>query len=420
MTAARARVLTLLADGLAHGKSETAQEAGVSPGVVDGLIDEGTLETLVLPPAPLALAPDPDYLAPDFTPAQAAAAAALRATIASGGYSVTLIDGVTGSGKTQVYFEAVAETVRGGRQADPDASRAHRPGARRFAERFGRGQPNGIRSSPAQAARTAATVAAGDVSVIVGARSALFPATQNLSLIVVDEELIRLQAGEGCATMPATWRWCAAILPDSVMLASATPSVATEVNARAPASTPASAGTFRRGASAGDRDDRSAREARRPGAVAPILPAVRTRSSAASRRSCSSIERLCAADAAANAGFAQPVELRRLAGHRFKRRLVCHHCDYSLRRRSNVRNAGHARACGLRAGVGGSREEAGRCFPRPHPGAFQRASWHRSSACARAGEIEQAGSTSSSVRNSSPRGILSQAQPGRHRGCWSA
>ncbi len=110
-------MLALLADGLARGKSEAAHEAGVSAGVIDGLVDEGTLESLVLPPEPVARAPDPDFSAPDFTPAQRAAADALRASAATGGYGVTLLDGVTGSGKTQVYFEAVAEIVRRGKQA---------------------------------------------------------------------------------------------------------------------------------------------------------------------------------------------------------------------------------------------------------------------------------------------------------------
>ncbi len=116
ITPARARVLELLADGQARGKSETAEAAGVSVGVVDGLIDEGTLETLVLPPDAVALPPDPDFRPPDFSPAQDDAAQSLRATIREGGFSVTLIDGVTGSGKTEVYFEAIAETVRAGRQ----------------------------------------------------------------------------------------------------------------------------------------------------------------------------------------------------------------------------------------------------------------------------------------------------------------
>ena len=104
MTAARSRVLALLADGLARGKSEVAEEAGVSAGVVDGLVDEGTLETLVLPPDPVARTPDPDFRRPTSTPAQRAAADALRAAVAKGGYGVTLLDGVTGSGKTRGLF----------------------------------------------------------------------------------------------------------------------------------------------------------------------------------------------------------------------------------------------------------------------------------------------------------------------------
>src|SRR5579863_7995754 len=100
MTAARGRVLALLADGITRGKSEAAREAGVSGGVIDGLIDEGTLATVVLPPEPVAEKPDPDFALPEFTPDQGAAAAALKATSAEGGYAVTLIDGVTGSGKT--------------------------------------------------------------------------------------------------------------------------------------------------------------------------------------------------------------------------------------------------------------------------------------------------------------------------------
>ena len=61
MTAARMRVLHLLGEGLARSKSEAAQEAGVSVGVIDGLIDAGTLETVVLPPEPVAPQPDPDF-----------------------------------------------------------------------------------------------------------------------------------------------------------------------------------------------------------------------------------------------------------------------------------------------------------------------------------------------------------------------
>jgi len=96
MTAARQRVLALLADGLVRSKSEAAHEAGVSAGVVDGLIDEGTLETLIMPPEPVARPPDPDHASPEFTPAQRAAANTLRLSVAHGGFGVALIDGVTG------------------------------------------------------------------------------------------------------------------------------------------------------------------------------------------------------------------------------------------------------------------------------------------------------------------------------------
>src|ERR1700691_5866145 len=76
LTAARQRVLALLADGMVRGKSEAAREAGVSAGVVDGLIDEGTLETIVLPPEPVAQKPDSDFVQSEFTLDQSAAAAA--------------------------------------------------------------------------------------------------------------------------------------------------------------------------------------------------------------------------------------------------------------------------------------------------------------------------------------------------------
>src|SRR5262249_40101961 len=115
MTAARHRVLSLLGDGLVRAKAEVSELAGVSPGVIDGLIDEGTLEALPLPPEKVASPPDPGFAVPDFTEAQRSAAAKLREAVAASGYSVSLVDGVTGSGKTEVYFEAVAEAVTRGK-----------------------------------------------------------------------------------------------------------------------------------------------------------------------------------------------------------------------------------------------------------------------------------------------------------------
>ena len=191
MTPARMRALRLFADGLTRAKGDAAREAGVSAGVIDGLIDEGALVTVVLPPEPVASAPDPDFRKPDFVLTQLAAADALRTTVDQGGYTVTLLDGVTGSGKTEVYFEAVAENIRKKRQTlilMPEIALTGQS-LDRFTERFGT-RPAEWHSQlrPRTRARTWAAVAANEVSVVVGARSALFLPYADLGLIIVDEE----------------------------------------------------------------------------------------------------------------------------------------------------------------------------------------------------------------------------------------
>src|SRR6201987_6103636 len=237
MTTARQRGLALLADGLARGKRDVAEAAGVSPGVIDALVDEGTLESVVLPPDPVARRPDPDFSPPDFTPAQRQAAETLRVTVAAGGYGVTLLDGVTGAGKTQVYFEAVAEIVRRGKQAlvlVPEIALTAQF-LDRFAERFGV-RPAEWHSQLSQRlrARTWNAVATGELSVIVGARSALFLPYADLGLIVVDEEHDQAYKQEDGthyhARDMAVVRAHIAKIP--IVLASATPSVETEVDAR--------------------------------------------------------------------------------------------------------------------------------------------------------------------------------------------
>ena len=237
MTPARARALQLFADGLMRSKGEAAQEAGVSAGVIDGLIDEGTLETVVLPPEPVAQPPDPDFAKPDFVLTQLAAADALRTTVDQGGYTVTLLDGVTGSGKTEVYFEGVAENIRRKRQSlilMPEIALTAQF-LDRFAERFGT-RPAEWHSqlSPRTRARTWAAVAANEVQVVVGARSALFLPYADLGLIVVDEEHDPAYKQEDGAHYHArdmaVVRGAIAKIP--VVLASATPSVESEVNAR--------------------------------------------------------------------------------------------------------------------------------------------------------------------------------------------
>ena len=237
MTAARGRALALIGDGMVRGKSDAAREAGVSVGVIDGLIDEGTFETLVLPPEPVAEKPDPDFARTDFTGDQKAAAAELKAMVAAGVYSVTLLDGVTGSGKTEVYFEAVADTIRNGRQSlilMPEIALTAQF-LDRFTARFGT-RPAEWHSelSPRKRARTWRAVADGEVSVVVGARSALFLPYADLGLIVVDEEHDQAYKQEDGvryhARDMAVVRCHIARIP--AVLSSATPSLETEVNAR--------------------------------------------------------------------------------------------------------------------------------------------------------------------------------------------
>jgi primosomal protein N' (replication factor Y) len=237
MTKARQRVVTLLADGMVRGKGEAGREAGVSVGVINGLIDDGALETVVLPPEPVAAKPDPDFARPEFTSAQRTAVAALKETLAAGGYSATLLDGVTGSGKTEVYFEAVADTIRAGRQSlilMPEIALTAQF-LDRFAARFGvRPVEWHSELSPRLRARTWRVVADGDVSVVVGARSALFLPYADLGLIVVDEEHDPAYKQEDGvryhARDMAVVRGHIARIP--VILSSATPSIETEVNAR--------------------------------------------------------------------------------------------------------------------------------------------------------------------------------------------
>src|SRR3954469_17526635 len=237
MTAARARVLRALADGFTHAKGDAAREAGVSAGVIDGLIDEGSLETVVLPPEPLMRAPDPDFRKPEFSLGQLAAADALRLTVDQGGYTVSLLDGVTGSGKTEVYFEAVAENIRRGHQTlilMPEI--ALTAGfLDRFSARFGvRPAEWHSQLPPRRRARTWEAVAQKEVPVIVGARSALFLPYADLGLIVVDEEHDPAYKQEDGvhyhARDMAVVRAREAKIP--IVLASATPAVETEVNAQ--------------------------------------------------------------------------------------------------------------------------------------------------------------------------------------------
>jgi primosomal protein N' (replication factor Y) len=170
--------------------SELATAAGVSDAVIRGLCKVGAIEAVEVAvdlPFP---EPDATHDVPTLEPDQAEAAATLAAAVRSTGFEPFLLDGVTGSGKTEVYFEAIAEALRHGRQTLvllPEIALTE-PFLKRFQARFG-AEPvawhSGLRQS--QRRRAWRAIAHGEAKVVVGARSALFLPYANLGLIVVDE-----------------------------------------------------------------------------------------------------------------------------------------------------------------------------------------------------------------------------------------
>ncbi|MDB5541034.1 MAG: PriA [Devosia sp.] len=190
LTRSREKVLELLMDGEPWAKAAIIGAAGVSASVVEGLEKAGALERLEMAPPPIVLPPDPDAAAPVLNLEQAAALQQIR-EIDVREFGVALLDGVTGGGKTEVFFEAVADTLRAGRQALillPEIALTN-TFLTRFTKRFGT-KPAEWHSdmTPAQRARTWRGVLNGTVRVVLGARSALFLPFRELGLVVLDEE----------------------------------------------------------------------------------------------------------------------------------------------------------------------------------------------------------------------------------------
>ncbi|PZQ47972.1 MAG: primosomal protein N' [Rhodovulum sulfidophilum] len=238
MTDARARVLAAFEEfgNLGFAPGELARLAGVSAGVVTGLERAGVIRReIVTRDAPFPRL-DPAAPARDLSPAQAAASARLRAAVARRAYSTTLLKGVTGSGKTEVYLEAVAEALAAGRQALvmlPEIALSVEF-LDRVEARFG-ARPVEWHSAVTQVNRRRAwtAVAEGRAQLVVGARSALFLPYADLGLIVVDEEHDgSYKQEEGVlyhARDMAVLR--ASIEKAAVVLASATPALETWANA---------------------------------------------------------------------------------------------------------------------------------------------------------------------------------------------
>ena len=339
MTPARIRVLAAMEGDLAVTKSELAERAACSASVIDSLVDEGTLEAVALPLEPIAAACDPDFAPPQLEADQAKAAAALVGEVTARGFSVTLLEGVTGSGKTEVYFEAVAQALRDGRQAlilMPEIALTAQF-LDRFAVRFG-ARPAEWHSgvSPRKRARTWTGVAQGEVKVVAGARSALFLPFDDLAVLVVDEEHEAAYKQDDGVSYHA--RDMAVVRGQidkaAVILASATPSIESRVNAEQ--------GRYRH----------LKLGARYGGAKLPSIEAVDLRREAPARGRWISPPLVAGVGAALAAGEQAllflnrrgyaPLTLCRACGHRFqcpnctswlvehrfRRALVCHQCGH--------------------------------------------------------------------------------------------
>ncbi len=236
LTQARRRVLDLMREMPAETAAETARRAGVGAAVVRGIIAMGLAAEYLAPPAvPRIEAPDWRAAGPTLSPAQARAAKRIVERVESGGFSVTVLDGVTGSGKTEAYFAAIAAALARGQQVLvllPEIALSAQ-WLRRFRRRFGV-NPAEWHSDIGQTQRrdTWRALADGRARVVVGARSALFLPLPELGLIVVDEEhdpSFKQEDGV-CyqARDMAVLRASLAQIP--IVLVSATPSLETVVN----------------------------------------------------------------------------------------------------------------------------------------------------------------------------------------------
>lgn len=191
LTAQRAKVLDVAAQGFAMKTSELAEAAGVGASVVKALGALGALKEVALPPHRKFAVPDLNAGAFKLNSDQQVAAASLRQMVATRAHKVALLDGVTGSGKTEVYFEAMAAALAAGKQVLlllPEIALTA-PFIARVERRFGC-EPAQWHSDlrPRERERVWRGVASGEARIVVGARSALFLPWANLGLVVVDEE----------------------------------------------------------------------------------------------------------------------------------------------------------------------------------------------------------------------------------------
>ena len=191
MTDARQKVLAVLEEfaELSFTLKELCEAAGVTASVVKGLVKLGAVAEVATPQDMPFAHLNPSLPGKSLSEDQAHAVAQLQANAA--GYRTTLLKGVTGSGKTEVYLEAVANCLKQGRQALvllPEIALTAEF-LTRVEARFG-ARPAEWHSgvTMTERRRTWKMVGQGHAQMVVGARSALFLPFQDLGLIVVDEE----------------------------------------------------------------------------------------------------------------------------------------------------------------------------------------------------------------------------------------
>lgn len=375
LTPARKRVLEALEGGMAWSRTGLAASAGVSASVVDGLLACGTLEPVELRPGRAVDRPDPDHGRIALSADQSEAAIELAGAVAEAKFKVLLLDGVTGSGKTEVYFEAIAAALRAGRQALvllPEIALTAEF-IDRFAARFGAKPAEWHSEVPAkQRARIWRGLATGEVRCVIGARSALFLPFRDLGLVVVDEEHDgAYKQDDGVvyhARDMAVVRGRIGGFP--VVLASATPSIESRVNADT------------------GRYSRLVLPARIGGAQLPEITAIDLRKSKLPRgRHISGLLEAAVTLAIGRGeqallflnrrGYA-PLTLCKSCGHRFecpncstwlvehrfRGVLTCHHCGHTLRRPDACPSCGDVdslTACG--PGIERVAEEAALLWP---------------------------------------------------------
>ncbi len=376
LTPARARVLDIAGEEeIPWTRSGLAHAAGVSVSVVDGLTAQGIFETVFLPPPPVVARPDPDYTSPRIEGPQKQASVEILESIRAGGFSTSLIDGVTGSGKTEVYFEAIAETLRRGKQVLillPEIALTS-SFLERFQERFG-AKPGEWHSdlAPRMREKVWRGVVTGEVKVVAGARSALFLPFEDLGLIIVDEEHDPAYKQEDRvfynARDMAVVR--ARIGDFPIVLVSATPSVESQVNGLAGRYNTVHLPTRFGDAALPDLHliDMRRHPPERGGFLSPVLLRAIGRTIERREQSLLFLNRR---------GYA-PLTLCRVCGHRFqcpqcsswlvehrfKSQIQCHQCGYSERTPEACPECGtfdHLVACG--PGVERIAEEVEKHFP---------------------------------------------------------